>query len=469
MTSTPAAGRAKRMGVWPKLGLALAVLLALYGGCRVALHFKASNELNALRQVGMPTSYAELQNWQRSPAHGKKAAELFEAAYVAHEAWLHQPFQNWEKLNELPFMFWSDRWMPPPGVPLSQEILRNSKKFLADNSTVLALLHEASMLTECDFSAASYTTSPAANGACLARTLLAMEAVVATETEDTDKATDALLASMRISRMLATQAQPPDSLTHKYLDRCSVTAATWLLNRATITEAQARRLVAAMTDDHYGVSRQSGLVYYRAMALEEVRHRHIEGFPSDLTELGEQTFDAVRNPLRHFDRRFNYPTAFGMLSTLGVRDLETLHVISFFRQFEGMPLRQGVLARPAQERQMRKWGRLYAYSWEPLWDARGIHTIDAYFVARLRSTKAAVAIEGYRAVHGEIPRSPGDLVPEFLESVPVDPFTDSPLRFKRREKGYVVYSCGEGGVDHGGMVVNKSRPVEGDILIEVVR
>jgi len=34
--------------------------------------------------------------------------------------------------------------------------------------------------------------------------------------------------------------------------------------------------------------------------------------------------------------------------------------------------------------------------------------------------------------------------------LPVDPFTGQPLRFRKLETGYVVYSVGENGVDDGG-------------------
>ena len=43
-----------------------------------------------------------------------------------------------------------------------------------------------------------------------------------------------------------------------------------------------------------------------------------------------------------------------------------------------------------------------------------------------------------------------DLVPRFLAAVPTDPFNGAPLRYKRSEQGFIVYSIGPDGHDDGG-------------------
>jgi len=41
-------------------------------------------------------------------------------------------------------------------------------------------------------------------------------------------------------------------------------------------------------------------------------------------------------------------------------------------------------------------------------------------------------------------------VPTYLETVPTDPFTGDPLRYKLIEGGCAIYSVGEDGADDGG-------------------
>jgi hypothetical protein len=76
---------------------------------------------------------------------------------------------------------------------------------------------------------------------------------------------------------------------------------------------------------------------------------------------------------------------------------------------------------------------------------------DAESRARLRTAIAAIAIERWRSTHGEkIPDSLAELVPDFLPAVPQDPFDGQPVRFKKRTKGYIVYSIGPNFQDDGG-------------------
>ncbi len=72
-------------------------------------------------------------------------------------------------------------------------------------------------------------------------------------------------------------------------------------------------------------------------------------------------------------------------------------------------------------------------------------------VAAERTAATALAIERWRLAHdSRLPNSLSDLVPDFLPSVPMDPFDDQPLRFKKLDHGYVIYSVGPDFADDGG-------------------
>lgn len=63
---------------------------------------------------------------------------------------------------------------------------------------------------------------------------------------------------------------------------------------------------------------------------------------------------------------------------------------------------------------------------------------------------AAMAIEVYKAQHGEYPGTLAALVPGVLKEVPADLFTGKELVYRRMGAGYIVYSVGANGVDDGG-------------------
>jgi hypothetical protein len=64
-------------------------------------------------------------------------------------------------------------------------------------------------------------------------------------------------------------------------------------------------------------------------------------------------------------------------------------------------------------------------------------------LAHCRVTCTALALERYYLAQGRLADSVDVLVPEYLPSVPIDPFDGQALRFRRLDRGFVVYSIGE--------------------------
>ena len=74
--------------------------------------------------------------------------------------------------------------------------------------------------------------------------------------------------------------------------------------------------------------------------------------------------------------------------------------------------------------------------------------------AEVALTRTAAALAAWRADREpgapEYPERLDDLVPRYLAAVPVDPFTDQPLVYERRDAGYLLASVGQNGVYDGG-------------------
>lgn len=70
---------------------------------------------------------------------------------------------------------------------------------------------------------------------------------------------------------------------------------------------------------------------------------------------------------------------------------------------------------------------------------------------RLTAARVACALESFRLAHaGSLPERLDQLVPQWLPAVPSDPFDGQPLRYRRHESGYTVYSVGDDRKDSGG-------------------
>ena len=75
--------------------------------------------------------------------------------------------------------------------------------------------------------------------------------------------------------------------------------------------------------------------------------------------------------------------------------------------------------------------------------------------ARRAALDVVLASQQFQRIQGEFPESIEQLVPKFLDSVPIDPMdaTGAPLHYRRETDGTaVVWSVGMDGVDDGGHV-----------------
>lgn len=103
-------------------------------------------------------------------------------------------------------------------------------------------------------------------------------------------------------------------------------------------------------------------------------------------------------------------------------------------------------------RQMTLAWRLYATG------GRGLLDRAAEAEARRRLVISAIALKRYRGRHGGYPKALQELVPELLQSSPVDFMDGKPLRYRLTADGhFVLYSVGLDCVDDGGMLPRRGR------------
>lgn len=78
--------------------------------------------------------------------------------------------------------------------------------------------------------------------------------------------------------------------------------------------------------------------------------------------------------------------------------------------------------------------------------------LPARHMAQQRATVVVLAIERYRREQEQLPASLDDLVPQYLDAVPADPFDGKPVRFIKDGTGYTVYSVGTDLNDDSGAI-----------------
>ena len=94
---------------------------------------------------------------------------------------------------------------------------------------------------------------------------------------------------------------------------------------------------------------------------------------------------------------------------------------------------------------------------------RGMEAFDRQH-AEVYQAKLGIALQLYHAQHGNYPEKLNVLVPDYLDELPKDPFSNQPFVYQKKGTGYVLYSFGSDGDDDGGTSDN-SR--DGDLVWEV--
>jgi hypothetical protein len=78
----------------------------------------------------------------------------------------------------------------------------------------------------------------------------------------------------------------------------------------------------------------------------------------------------------------------------------------------------------------------------------------------------AIAVERYAVAHGSRPRSLELLVPAFLASVPIDPYSGEPVLYRITPEEYVISSVGVNGVDDGGKASGRWQDIEFVVFLD---
>ena len=87
----------------------------------------------------------------------------------------------------------------------------------------------------------------------------------------------------------------------------------------------------------------------------------------------------------------------------------------------------------------------------PKWDA----FLQRYYKTKAEheSVRTVLALKLWQEEKGAFPDTLEELVAGgYLDGLPMDPYSDGPLRYQRRDDDFILYSVGEDFHDDGGMV-----------------
>jgi len=424
-----------RLTLWTwHVPVAIAVVLAVLIVTYVVIpRNRLDRRLGALRAAGYPTTYAELARYNGLPEGTPNPAPTYERAFAAFVP----------PVEEANIPFFGKAEIPDRGMAFSEPVAKAVSQFLAANQDCLALLHEAAGIEDCRY---TWDYTDPVNGVPQWKSLkscarlLQLRAAADVYAGDVDSALAHIKDQLQLGRSLCRE---PGAVNYLMRIACYGRALDGLertLNATSLSDQQLADLTGTMSSTKSSLDLRQAIVTERCLMIELCR------YPG----LREQS-----GPIGAFLRILSDKGIAGVLDYASAL-LEATKLPSVRRLARFQELSDEADERPPSFRL----DLLGTWAMAPLYR---VAQIDARVSAYLDLARTALAIERYRLATGKVPERLEELIPQYLREVPVDPFDGSPIRYRRADRGYLLYSIDLDGQDNTGREkteVNSGEPYD---------
>lgn len=427
--------------------LAIALLIILVGGgvsvFRWQNHARTKALLETLRASGIPTTTKELENQYPTPPQGENAAETYQKAFDAGK--YDTPDDSYREIDDKLSLESKNATLPKTLSELLRGMIR---EYLETQKEPLRLLHEAAKHPNSRYPlslSGDLRTMKLPHLTKIRQSvhLLKLEAMLAADDKDLNKAVDAIHAMLAVGDSIRQEPLISSQLTRLSCHYYTFETLRYVFANTTLTEEQLGRLNTIFENriDPGAFARGLQCEYLTSATIFDRPDRVVEFYP-DFLGIEKYVHGATR-PLMKVAAMTGWTEADRnhYLNRLGERI-----AISRLPIYEAVP---AMRAFENEEQRGKKW----------------IPTISGEFSIGLTNTvcafgrdqvlsqfaSTAIAVERYQLFASKFPDAITDLVPSFLSAVPQDPFDGKPLRYRRTENGFLVYSAGYNQRDDGGI------------------
>ena len=408
------------------------ILIAIY---RITCKSEFDRKVEALRAQGFPISMDDLEKIYAIPQGFHNAADVYIEAFSHYQ----QPTEEQEVL--LPY---SGEYKPKDGQPpFPNEVIDTIQSFLQQNRKTLDLLEQAAKIENCIWPRTLKDSWPAnenLGNAKDAMKLMRTQNLYLAQKGDTGK----LFNSMQTSIALANTFSKPDHLwAHLVINALkgvNAVALEDIMNQVTFSKDQMAILQKNFTE------MQDINGFHKSLIIE--RCDTIKFWQLPPNEQAERSYNS--KPVQLF------------YSLSGLKQMESLDSLDFMDECiaaSQLPLHQRYNAFEKIDAKFNYsiTAFMHLYLEGRFFTEAKVNRIDLFTIADLRKAQTALAIERYRRKHNTIPDSLEELVPQYLEAVPRDPFDNEHLRYIKLENGFTVYSIGDDHTDNGGISRDQAR------------
>lgn len=446
---------------WTKTKTAVvagAALILAAGASVVVIKGNHSTKANRLPPDGLPQTLVELDAWYVEPPDGQNAATFNLRGIKAMQISGADQIANVPVLGKLP--------PPLPSAPLPAPVNAALAAFVQRNREALQFFAQGAQYEQSrypiDLTKGSDTLLPHLMGIKRGMQLSEMAAILDAENNDEKQAANDVLMTLALARSLKAEPVLISQLVRSAGVSLAVDALNQVVNRTTLSPESLSGLTKALQSMEDYDARGEG--FSRSMAGELAMHLALLNNPAKLVrDLSTASATDVPEGQRH--RMIEYLKQARSLKE--EQDyLETTSQQLLSARKETFPQRLKVVSDLIRQRVTEATDRgLLLNVW--LSDGLDKHVNrEARCLANLRLALTAVTLEQFRAAHNNrYPAGLSELTPSYLNTVLTDPFDGQPLRYRKQDAGYVLYSIGADLKDDGGKPMNGKG---GDIVFTVV-
>ena len=418
-----------------RLKISHMLIILLIAGAIAFAYYRLSQKselqarIDAIRAANYPVTCAELDKWYSIPENVENAAYTIKDAFSCYKQW------DKDKLKPLPVV--GRGKLPPRTEPLPDEMKSLIAQYVADNNEALKLLHTGAAIEYCrypiDLNAGFETSMPDLSEIRTGVFLLKLEAILNAENGDRDSAVNSVKSCFGIARSLAKEPLTISQLVRAACQSLAVTTIEYCINRLELTDEQLIELIKSVDNSECISDMSCALVGERCMGI------------SFFKAPGSVNPDLINGiPFRPI---------LELYKAIGLADADEiiyLDLMNGYIKSIQLPLEKRLDAVKTVESKFQSTSKIHILLSAMMPAASRITTIDIRNIAQLRTARVGLVIERYRLAARKLPDTLSDLVPAYLDAVPIDPFDGNDMRYKKLDVGFIVYSIGEDQIDDGG-------------------
>lgn len=393
----------------------------------LSLKMELNGKLAKLRAQGVPTTPKELDAYYAIPDGEADATEAWLRALQAAKIASAAP-----AAKSLPIIGTSKIVIPPPGEDWSQ--LDEVRQFLSDHSAQMKIIHDADQTPggvrfPVDFSKGFETVLNEVQGSRGVSRLLQLDAYVQAHDGHDQEALQDVRGIFALSESLRHE---PILISH--------------LVRIAIFATGGRTLEVLLPSSDW---KEDDLSSLRNM-IAKIDHRH---------SLERAVNGDLPLTLQHFEITFPEPVRLiGLLASLDRYAIFKEHFNKPWPHYEAAD-------KLIDDRLQSNWTYRLTPGVRVLLSGQvvGWMTAQTRAIAYQRAMLALIDAQRFRLKEGRLPESMEELEAAFPSTTPeeaeqrIDPFGGAPLKLISNEKGIVIYSIGEDGVDDGGHLPREEK------------